>query len=148
MSSALIGAPPLSVNSETIWMGSQTGKYVLYSVYIAVPSYCQGIQNGRFVSPPPPPPPPPPPIFLLRELDSTKVQTLGAISESINETRHSLHRSLAILFDGTRAHAVYTCQQSQLLDLERRRFSKIACYFSSACCTGAIGIALMPLRCL
>ena len=27
------------------------------------------------------------------QLDSTKVQTLGAISESINETRHSLHRS-------------------------------------------------------
>ncbi|CAI8009585.1 Rho guanine nucleotide exchange factor 10 [Geodia barretti] len=28
MSSAIIGAPSLSANSETIWMGSQTGKYV------------------------------------------------------------------------------------------------------------------------
>ncbi|CAI8054409.1 hypothetical protein GBAR_LOCUS29687 [Geodia barretti] len=36
MSSAIIGAPSLSANSETIWMGSQTGKYYKNQVFIAV----------------------------------------------------------------------------------------------------------------
>ena len=49
----------------------------------------------------------------LFQLDSTKVQTLGAISESI--MRQDTALQLAILFDGPRAHVVYTCQQSQFL---------------------------------
>ena len=54
-----------------------------------------------------------------------KVQTLGAISESI--MRQDTAPQLAILFDGTRAHAVYTCQQSQFLaDWQHQQVNRTA----------------------
>ena len=48
-------------------------------------------------------------LCYYQELDSTKVQTLGAISESImrQDTSHNTVPQLAILFDGPPAHAVY-----------------------------------------
>ena len=44
--------------------------------------------------------------LVIQILDSTKVQTLGAISESINETRHCTAASYTIRWD-TGPHGVY-----------------------------------------
>ena len=60
-------------------------------------------------------------VHVIYKLDSTKVQTLGAISENI------MRQDTAPQLARTRAHAVYTCQQSQFLaDWQHQQVNRTA----------------------